>query len=51
MQREVTDIRDDIKGLVQQVAWVRRGLWAAAGTFLMFVIALAGLISQVAGGG
>lgn len=51
MQREVSDIHDDIKGLVAQVAWVQRGLWAAAATFLIFVIALAGLISQVAGGG
>lgn len=50
MRRDVTEIREDIKGLVQQVAWVRRGLWAAAGTFLMFVVALAALITQVSGG-
>jgi hypothetical protein len=33
-----------------EMAWVRRGLWAAAGSFLVFIIALGTLIAQVAGG-
>jgi len=42
----------ELKGNFEaQMAWVRRGLWVAAGTFLMFVVALAGLIVTLSGHG
>lgn len=54
---EVREIREDIGDMKRELAearreqkaemvWIRRGLWAAAGTFLMFVVALASLILQ-----
>jgi hypothetical protein len=33
-----------------EMTWVRRGLWVAAGSFLVFIIALGTLIAQIAGG-
>lgn len=55
MHTELAGVREDIselKGNVEsQMAWVRRGLWAAAGTFLMFVVALAALIVSLSGHG
>jgi peptidoglycan hydrolase CwlO-like protein len=55
MHTELREVREDIRELKQnveaQMAWVRRGLWIAAGTFLMFVIALAGLVATLAGHG
>jgi len=51
---ELREVREDIaemkKDLTGQLAWLRRGLWLAAGTFLMFFVAVATLVVQVAGG-
>ena len=47
MKRELGAARTEQKA---EMTWVRRGLWAAAATFMLFVVALAGLIAQVAGG-
>jgi len=46
-REDIAEMKDDFSG---QLTWVRRGLWAAAATFLMFVIALATLIVEVVGG-
>lgn len=54
MRTEMRETREDIVDMKQdftsQLTWVRRGLWAAAGTFLMFTIALATLIVAVFNG-
>ena len=34
-----------------EMAWIRRGLWAAAATFLMFFIAAASLLLNLSGHG
>jgi chromosome segregation ATPase len=46
MKRELAEARKEQKA---EMVWIRRGLWAAAGTFLMFVLALASLILQAGG--
>jgi len=46
MKKELTEARREQKA---EMVWIRRGLWAAAGTFLMFVVALATLILQASG--
>jgi len=46
MKRELAEARKEQKA---EMVWIRRGLWAAAGTFLMFVVALASLILQAGG--
>lgn len=46
-REDIAEMKADFSG---QLTWVRRGLWAAAGTFLMFVLALTTLIVQVVGG-
>lgn len=46
MKRELSKAREEQKA---EMVWIRRGLWAAAGTFTMFVVALATLVLQVAG--
>lgn len=55
MHTELSGVREDIselKGNVEsQMAWVRRGLWVAAGTFLTFILAIAGLIATLLGHG
>jgi hypothetical protein len=45
MKRELGEARKEQKA---EMVWIRRGLWAAAGTFLMFFVALASLILQAA---
>lgn len=55
MHTELAGVREDISEMKAdfsgQLTWVRRGLWAAAATFTMFVVALATLIVQVISGG
>jgi len=46
MKRELAKAREEQKA---EMVWIRRGLWTAAGTFLMFFVALASLILQAAG--
>jgi chromosome segregation ATPase len=45
MKKELSEARKEQKA---EMVWLRRGLWAAAGTFTMFVVALATLIMQAA---
>jgi len=45
MKRELSKAREEQKA---EMVWIRRGLWAAAGTFTLFVVALATLILQAA---
>jgi len=47
MRRELGDARNEQRA---EMTWVRRGLWAAAATFTIFVVALATLIAQLSGG-
>ncbi len=46
MKRDLADARSEQK---EEMTWVRRGLWLAAGTFMMFFVAAATLLVQVAG--
>jgi hypothetical protein len=41
---DLEDIHEDILEVKGQLKWVLRGLWAAAATFLMFAVALAGMV-------
>jgi hypothetical protein len=47
VREDIAEMKQDFSG---QLTWVRRGLWAAAATFTMFVITLATLIVQATGG-
>lgn len=62
MRTELRETREDIAEMREamskqrqeqkdEMAWVRRGLWAAAGTFLMFFIAAASLLLNLSGAG
>lgn len=46
-REDIQEMRDLIR---KELAWVRRGLWVAAGTFLAFFIAALTLALQMAGG-
>ena len=48
MRKQSAEQRQEQK---DEMAWVRRGLWAAAGTFLMFFIASASLLVNLSGHG
>lgn len=57
---ELRETRDDIAEIKEtlktgreeqkaEMTWLRRGLWAAAGTFLLFFVAVASLLVQIGG--
>jgi septal ring factor EnvC (AmiA/AmiB activator) len=46
MKKDLAAARSEQK---EEMTWVRRGLWLAAGTFMMFFVAAATLLVQVAG--
>lgn len=50
-KKDVENIRDDIKEMKddfgEQMKWIRRGMWVAAGTFLTFILMLAGVLAAV----
>jgi septal ring factor EnvC (AmiA/AmiB activator) len=48
MKRDLKDARDEQR---EEMVWVRRGLWAAAGTFLLFFVAAASLLLNLSGHG
>jgi len=52
---DVRNIRDDIIELKNdfggQMKWIRRGMWAAASTFLIFILMLAGVLVAVLSNG
>jgi len=54
LRTELSAVREDIaemkKEFGAQLTWIRRGLWAAASTFTLFVLGLATVIIQVTSG-
>jgi peptidoglycan hydrolase CwlO-like protein len=50
LRLEVQGAREDIGELRKEMQKVRWGLWAAAGTFMMFFVASASLLIQAVGG-
>jgi len=48
---ELRETREDLSEIRRELAWVKRGLWAAAGTFLMFFVAAASLLLSLSGQG
>lgn len=46
MKAALTKAREEQKG---EMVWIRRGLWAAAASFMTFVLMLAALILQAGG--
>jgi hypothetical protein len=46
MKHALAEARSEQKA---EMIWIRRGLWAAAGTFTLFVVAIATLVLQAAG--
>ena len=46
MKRELARAREEQKG---EMVWIRRGLWAAAASFMTFVLMLAAVILQAGG--
>jgi chromosome segregation ATPase len=51
MRTELRETRDDLSEIRGELTWVKRGLWAAAGTFLMFFIACVSLLLNLSGHG
>jgi predicted nucleic acid-binding Zn-ribbon protein len=45
MKRELSRAREEQKA---EMVWIRRGLWAAAGSFTVFIVAIATLVLQAA---
>jgi hypothetical protein len=50
LHTELGNIREDIAELKTDMKWIKRGLFGAIAVGLMFVVAVATLIVQVAGG-
>jgi predicted nucleic acid-binding Zn-ribbon protein len=54
-REDISDIRKEVKESREEqreeMRWVRRGLWAAAGTFLLFFVASASLLVSLSGHG
>jgi septal ring factor EnvC (AmiA/AmiB activator) len=48
---ELRETREDLGEIRKELAWVKRGLWAAAATFLMFFVAAASLLVSLSGQG
>jgi septal ring factor EnvC (AmiA/AmiB activator) len=46
---ELRETRDDLSEIRRELTWVKRGLWAAAATFLMFFVASASLLLSLSG--
>ena len=55
VRSDVTSIKEDIAEMKddfgEQMKWIRRGMWAAASTFLVFILMLAGVLVAVLGNG
>ena len=48
---ELRETREDLSEIRKELTWVKRGLWAVAGTFLMFFVAAASLLLSLSGQG
>lgn len=48
MRTDLKSARDEQR---DEMVWVRRGLWAAAGTFLLFFVAASSLLLNLSGHG
>jgi len=49
VRTELRETREDLSEIRHELTWVKRGLWAAAGTFLMFFVAAASLLLSLSG--
>lgn len=52
-REDIGDIKRDLAAARSEqkaeMTWIRRGLWAAAGTFMLFFVAVASLLLQLGG--
>jgi septal ring factor EnvC (AmiA/AmiB activator) len=48
---ELRETREDLSEIRRELTWVKRGLWAAAGSFLMFFVAAFSLLLSLSGHG
>lgn len=50
-KKDIENIRDDIaemkRSFGDEMKWVRRGMWVAAGTFVTFILMLAAVLTAV----
>lgn len=49
MRTELLETRKDLEAIQNELSWVKRGMWAAAGSFLLFFVAAASLLINVSG--
>lgn len=49
MRTELRETREDLTEIRKELSWVKRGMWAAAGTFLLFFVAAASLLINLSG--
>lgn len=49
IQTELLETRKDLEAIQNELSWVKRGMWAAAGSFLLFFVAAASLLINVSG--
>lgn len=54
-REDIADMKKDLASARaeqrEEMVWVRRGLWAAAGTFLLFFVAASSLLLNLSGHG
>lgn len=46
LEERLVNLARDLATLTTDMKWVRRGLWTAAGSFALLIVAVAGLITQ-----
>lgn len=51
MRTELRETREDLQNIQNELSWVKRGMWAAAGSFLLFFVAAATLLLSLSGHG